>query len=103
MNDDKPKHKPQQKHTLSEVLKSLQDLIRTDLVTTPAAKKAAAPSARSKPIPPPASINPAEPDSFSDALNKLDDIITHQIIEPVERERLTPPEPLLPDETLDIE
>lgn len=30
--DDKPKHKPNPKHTLEEILKSLQDLIRNDLL-----------------------------------------------------------------------
>jgi hypothetical protein len=36
--NDKPKHKPNPKHTLEEILKSLQDLIRNDLLegdTTP--------------------------------------------------------------------
>ena len=30
--DSKPKHKPSEKLTLEEVLKSLQDMIRTDLL-----------------------------------------------------------------------
>ncbi len=98
MSDDKPKHKPQQKHTLSEVLKSLQDLIRTDLVTAPA--KPSPPAESTPERPPPA---PTEPDSFGEALDQLDEIITHKIIEPVERAQETPPEPLLPDETLEIE
>lgn len=34
-NDPKYKHKPSEKHTLEEVLKSLQDLIRNDLVESP--------------------------------------------------------------------
>lgn len=36
-NDPKYKHKPSEKHTLEEVLKSLQDLIRNDLVESPPA------------------------------------------------------------------
>jgi hypothetical protein len=99
MTDEKPKHKPQQKHTLSEVLKSLQDLIRTDIVSARTATKAL-PGGTAKREPPAA---PTEPDTFNQALEKLDDIITHKIIEPVERARQTPPEPLLPDEVLEIE
>lgn len=98
MSDDKPKHKPQQKHTLSEVLKSLQDLIRTDLIPakTPPPPPGTAPPATPAP-------SAAEADSFNEALNQLDQIITQRIIEPVERAREQPPEPLLPDETLEIE
>jgi hypothetical protein len=51
--DDKPKHKPNPKHTLEEILKSLQDLIRNDLLEgetppetgTPAARTTASASA----------------------------------------------------------
>lgn len=96
MSDEKPKHKPQQKHTLSEVLKSLQDLIRTDLIPGPKPP----PAGTAPPRPPP---SPAEADSFHDALEHLDRMITERIIEPVERAREEPPEPLLPDETLEIE
>lgn len=100
MSDDKLKHKPQTKHTLSEVLKSLQDLIRNDLV---AAKTEAAP-APSLAVRPRASAPPAhEADSLNDALDRLDNTITHNVIEPVERARETPPEPLLPDEDIEIE
>ncbi len=95
MPEEKPKHKPQHKHTLSEVLKSLQDLIRTDLVP---GRTNATPNT-STPTSPPA---PNEPDSFNEALDNLDRIITERIIEPVERARAAPPEPLLPDETLEI-
>lgn len=98
MSDDKLKHKPQAKHTLSEVLKSLQDLIRNDLVP---AKNEPPASAES---PQPATSPPAhETDSFHDAIEQLDEMITHKIIEPVERARETPPEPLLPDEEIEIE
>jgi hypothetical protein len=37
---EKPKHKPSQKHTLDEVLRSLQDMIRHELVDIPAKKTA---------------------------------------------------------------
>lgn len=96
MNGDKPKHKPQKKHTLSEVLKSLQDLIRTDLVTAHAAP---APTASARAPQAPA---PSEPDTFNQALDRLDEIITQKIIEPSARTRSTPPEPLLPDEVIEI-
>lgn len=47
--DDKPKHKPNPKHTLEEILKSLQDLIRNDLLegdaTPPSASRATGPTA----------------------------------------------------------
>ncbi|HEY8555544.1 MAG TPA: hypothetical protein VIL43_13540, partial [Burkholderiales bacterium] len=94
MTDEKPKHKPQQKHTLSEVLKSLQDLIRADLI--PAQE------------PPPPRPSPAsdEPDSFQNALDTLDHLITDRIVEPAARAAQAPPEPpepLLPEETLEIE
>lgn len=51
--DDKPKHKPNPKHTLEEILKSLQDLIRNDLLegdaTPPTASRAAVPNAATAP------------------------------------------------------
>ncbi|MFL6655327.1 MAG: hypothetical protein ACJ8KA_11090 [Sulfurifustis sp.] len=100
MSDDKLKHKPQTKHSLSEVLKSLQDLIRNDLVSAKAEPVAGSPVNRQKPA---ASPPTHEPDSLNEALERLDDTITHNIIEPVERARETPPEPLLPDEELEIE
>ncbi|MFL6647322.1 MAG: hypothetical protein ACJ8KO_05115 [Sulfurifustaceae bacterium] len=99
-DDDKLKHKPQTKHTLSEVLKSLQDLIRNDLVPTKVESPAPLSTAPQKT----STLPPArEPDSFHDALDQLDHIITHNIIEPVERARETPLEPLLPDEEIEIE
>lgn len=99
MVDDKPKHKPQKKRTLEEVLKSLQDLIRSDLVSARVASGTPA-NASDRMSAAPAAAD--EPDNFQDALHKLDEIITEKIIEPVERARETPPEPLLPDEELEI-
>lgn len=91
MTDDKPKHKPSKKRTLEEVLKSLQDLIRNDFVGAdeptqeePATATPAAPAA-------------ANPDEFNNALDTLDALITREIIEPVERARQSPPEPLMDD------
>lgn len=85
MTSDKPKHKPNTKHTLEEVLKSLHDLIRNDLV-----------EARTPAPPPeaPASESTASHDSdeFNAALDKLDEIITHKLIEPVERAQRLPPQ-----------
>jgi len=87
MTSDKPKHKPNTKHTLEEVLKSLHDLIRNDLVSATAA--APAPGADRPPAADPSAA--ASADDFSSALDKLDEIITHKIIEPVERARREPP------------
>ncbi|HEX7044625.1 MAG TPA: hypothetical protein VF203_08415 [Burkholderiales bacterium] len=92
MTDEKPKHKPQQKHTLSEVLRSLQDLIRADLIP-----------AQEPPPPPRPAPAPDEPDSFENALDTLDHLITERIVEPAARAAPAPPEPLLPDETLEID
>jgi hypothetical protein len=91
MSDDRPKHKPQKKHTLEEVLKSLQDLIRNDLV--------AAQTAASQPIPPALQAPPAT-DSFDAALDTLDHLIDHELVEPVKQVRTAVP-PLddeLPDD-----
>jgi hypothetical protein len=100
MADQKPKHKPQKKRTLEEVLKSLQDLIRNDLVSGQPLHPSWRESGRPKDGPKNAS---AETDSFHKALSKLDQIIKEKIIEPTERARETPPEPLLPDEEIEIE
>src|SRR4051794_848694 len=99
--NDKYKHKPQKKHTLSEVLKSLQDLIRTDLIS---AQQQATDSSDAAPVEPARAPGaPTEADSFNQALDQLDEIITQKIIEPVERARSEPPEPLLPDEVIEID
>lgn len=100
MADEKQKHKPQKKRTLEDVLKSLQDLIRNDLVSKQPVGQSWRESGRED-----ADSNSAanEPDTFNKALFKLDQIINEKIIEPVERARETPPEPLLPDEEIEIE
>jgi hypothetical protein len=46
--DSRPKHKPNEKHTLDEVLKSLQDLVRGNVLV----RTAAAPTANAKSAPP---------------------------------------------------
>ncbi|MBI3898232.1 MAG: hypothetical protein HY308_08040 [Gammaproteobacteria bacterium] len=81
MADEKPKHKPSQKRTLEEVMKSLQDLIRNDIVGD-----TDAPAAPMDPEPEEAPEDEDE-DEFQDALELLDHLITHEIIEPVERAR----------------
>jgi hypothetical protein len=95
MTDDKrPKHKPNQKHTLNEVLKSLQDLIRADLVPTEAPKE---------PTPPPTTTRPgsvvrAKPRLYDD--ETLAEPPVERAPSHVARATTTPPaEPL--DETLD--
>lgn len=99
MSDGKPKHKPQKKRALEEVLKSLQDLIRTDLANSQATHKSLWASTSADPASP---VSAEEPDTLRDALHKLDKIIAEKIIEPVQRAEDTPPEPLLPDEELEI-
>jgi hypothetical protein len=100
MADEKPKHKPQKKRTLEDVLKSLQDLVRNDIVSNQPERQSWRESGRED-----ADSNAAanEPDTFNNALFKLDQIINEKIIEPVERAKETPPEPLLPDEEIEIE
>jgi len=100
MANEKPKHKPQKKRTLEEVLKSLQDLVRNDLVSSRPARQTWRESGREEQVPNAAGN---EPDTFHKALFKLDQIINEKIIEPVERAQQTPPEPLLPDEVIEIE
>lgn len=99
MTEDKPKHKPQKKRTLEEVLKSLQDLIRTDLVSAPTMRQAWRDSEGDGATP----ASPEEPDTFQEALHHLDEVIKEKIIEPIQRAKETPPEPLLPEEELEIE
>jgi hypothetical protein len=100
MRNDKPKHKPSKKRTLEEVLKSLQDLIRNDFVpgATPEQPLAGEPAV-DEPL---AEVPGENATSIADALDTLDQLITREIIEPVERARLAPPEPLT-DELLDFE
>ena len=96
MADDRPKHKPQKKHTLDEVLKSLQDLIRNDLIAAARVAGGTAPAA----LPPaePAASTPA-PDPFHSALDTLDTLIDHELVEPAKQARAAPPPPDdLPDD-----
>lgn len=95
MADDRPKHKPQKKHTLDEVLKSLQDLIRNDLIAAARVAGSAEPVA----LPPaePASSTPA-PDPFHSALDTLDTLIDHELVEPAKQARAAPAPDDLPDD-----
>lgn len=82
MTDDTPKHKPQKKHTLDEVLKSLQDLIRNDLISAPPAPTPA------DPPPTPTADNPEPPPSSLDnALDTLDRLIDRELVEPIAQAR----------------
>lgn len=99
MAHEKPKHKPQKKRTLEDVLKSLQDLIRNDLVSAQPVGQTWRESGRNEKD---AGAATNEPDTFNKALFKLDQIINEKIIEPVKRAKETPPEPLLPDEEIEI-
>ena len=90
--DQRPKHKPSPKHTLDEVLKSLQDLIRNDLVNAgTSSKHARAPTARggrataqTKPAAAPAPSRHARAAaapavSVEKVLDSLRDLITHEL------------------------
>lgn len=94
MADDRPKHKPQKKHTLDEVLKSLQDLIRNDLIAAARVAGGTAPAA----LPPaePASSTPSDP--FHSALDTLDTLIDHELVEPAKQARAAPVPDDLPDD-----
>lgn len=98
MTDDTPKHKPQKKHTLDEVLKSLQDLIRNDLISAPPAPTPADP-------PPTYTTDNPEPTpaSLDNALDTLDRLIDRELVEPIAQARTTavelpPTEDELPDD-----
>ena len=90
--DPKYKHKPSEKHTLEEVLKSLQDLIRNDLLDN---NRAAAEKSGSAPIPseekPPreypapvredfAPVNPAAgPVNLDAVMRSLKDLVSNEL------------------------
>ena len=90
--DPKYKHKPSEKHTLEEVLKSLQDLIRNDLLDN---DRAAAEKSGSAPIPgeekPPreytapvredfAPVNPAAgPVNLDAVMRSLKDLVSNEL------------------------
>ncbi len=94
IQDPKYKHKPSEKHTLEEVLKSLQDLIRNDLLdedrpVQPAGQSAAAPEAvREEPAPAPAApvrenftpLDPASgPVDFDAVMRSLKDLVNNEL------------------------
>ncbi len=94
IHDPKYKHKPSEKHTLEEVLKSLQDLIRNDLLdqnrpAEPGGKSTAALEAvREEPAPEPAApvredfaaVNPAAgPVNFDAVMRSLKDLVNNEL------------------------
>ncbi len=104
--DPKYKHKPSEKHTLEEVLKSLQDLIRNDLLDN---NQAAAEKSGSAPVPgeekPPresttpvredfAPVNPAAgPVNLDAVMRSLTDLVSNELNvgnEPAAAEELSP-------------
>ena len=91
MADDKPKHKPQAKRTLEEVLRSLKDLVRNDLTREDAARAAGRHASG-----PPAAAD--EPESFGEALSRLDEIIDEKIIRPARATPAPPPAAPLADD-----
>lgn len=98
MADDKPKHKPQAKRTLEEVLRSLKDLVRNDLTGD-------VPGSASRPAPPAPPPSPDEPESFNEALSRLDDIIDRKLIQPARSTApaAPPPAPAAPETDLEID
>src|SRR3989338_6795983 len=75
--DHKPKHKPSEKHTLDEVLKSLQDLIRNDLI---AADAPAAGGYENRPAPPTAGAAvPRDAGDLDAVLQSLKDLVTNEL------------------------
>lgn len=93
IRDQRPKHKPSPKHTLDEVLKSLQDLIRNNLVDAetasehppPGASRAGRAAARAKTAATTpassrlASTNTSPPATVGKILDSLRDLITHEL------------------------
>lgn len=92
--DDDSKHKPSPKHTLDEVLKSLQDLVRNDLLDeNPPGKKSeaspepAVPRKRGRPrkevveseTPPPASPRKAPRDDLDAVLASLEELVGQEL------------------------
>jgi hypothetical protein len=71
MADTRPKHKPNEKHTLDEVLKSLQDLVRGEVLVKPAPPPAAAPT-----NPPAVDVASATPlADMRDIIDSLEDLL----------------------------
>jgi hypothetical protein len=90
--DPKYKHKPSEKHTLEEVLKSLQDLIRNDLLDNnrAAAEKSGTPPTPGEEIPPRehtapmredfAPVNPAAgPVNLDAVMRSLKDLVSNEL------------------------
>jgi hypothetical protein len=73
--NDKPKHKPNPKHTLEEILKSLQDLIRNDLLEGEAPQETGASAADATP-----STSAAAPGGELEALrHSLETLVSEEL------------------------
>jgi hypothetical protein len=72
--DDKPKHKPNPKHTLEEILKSLQDLIRNDLLEGETLRETGTPAARATA---PASAAPGG--ELEELRHSLESLVTEEL------------------------
>lgn len=84
MSEEKAGHKPQPKRTLEEVLRSLQDLVRNDLVSERTQRPPARDDVRSP---------HDDPDSFNEALARLDEVIDEKVIRPAAHAPRAFPEP----------
>ncbi len=82
---EKLKHKPNEKHTLDEVLKSLQDLIHNDLLRDPGQPTAVPDPAAGAEAPPAAEIPPADPAApgtnvpFDAMVASLEQLVTREL------------------------
>ncbi len=112
MADTRPKHKPNEKHTLDEVLKSLRDLVSNEVLDQP---PAAPPTRLSKPA-----SGPATPADMRNIINSLEELLRSDLddddkpkpavaaVAPVTPTRdATPPPPVAPmfddEEALEME
>jgi hypothetical protein len=89
VNTPPPKHKPNEKHTLDEVLKSLNDLVRGNVLDKPSASPA--PAAK-KPAAPPKPAASSQAD-MSDILKSLENLLDDDL-NPHDRPAAPKPAPL---------
>lgn len=73
--DPKPKHKPSEKHTLEEVLKSLQDLIHNEVLQGDAPKAPETPAAAAAGIAEPAPAPPGPMTTFEEVVESLEHLM----------------------------
>ncbi len=94
MADSRPKHKPNEKHTLDEVLKSLQDLVRNDVLDKSVEPESATAATAPPSLEPPAKgARMPPPRDMSHIIDALEDLLsTHLDDETKPTELTTEPE-----------